>query len=141
MVVGHGTPYQDIDDLRAADSVRFGSTGPGASDFVTASVLIDVLDLTAEIITGYEGSSELELAVTRGDVDAMIGDLSSRLPPVEAGDHRALLLFAEEPAEALPEVPAVTTLESALDEEEQGIGAAHVALPGLGRTVVAPPDV
>jgi tripartite-type tricarboxylate transporter receptor subunit TctC len=139
LVVGADTSYESFDDVVAADAFRFGSTGPGGADFVNPSVLIETFDLDAEIITGFEGSSENELAVTRGDVDGMTGDFDSRIGAVEDGDHRPLLLINDERHDVLPDVS--TILEEDLDDDQRTIVEAHLDLLALGRPFVAPPDV
>ena len=138
-VVGAQTPYESLEDLRAADSITFASSGPGGSDHIDATVLFPVLAVNGEIITGFEGGPGTELAVTAGDTDAMSGSLSSRLPPVERGEHRALLLIGDERVPELPDVPAL--LELNRGESEQAIAEAHTNLQAMGRLVLAPPDV
>lgn len=139
VVVGAGTPYQTFDDVVGAPGFRFGSTGPGAADFVNASVLIQLFGLQAEIITGFEGSSENELAVTRGDVDGMTGDFDSRIQAVEDGDHRPVLLIGEERRDEVPDTP--TILEQDLTAPQRALIDAHLALLAMGRPFVAPPSI
>jgi tripartite-type tricarboxylate transporter receptor subunit TctC len=140
MIVSSGKgPYQSWEDLRSAKGVKFGSTGPGASDFVTPSLLISVFDLDAELVTGFEGSSEVELALLQGNVDAMSGQLDSRRAALESGDQTALLTFDRERAEIAPDTPAVGDLE--LDEEQKGLIEAHLNLLDMGRPIVGPPKM
>lgn len=131
--------YETFDDVLAADVFRYGSTGPGAADFVNGVLLNEIFDLDAEIITGFEGSEENELAVTSGDVDGMTGDFDSRLPAIENGDHRALLLLGPEPDPAIPDAPALLQLD--LDEEQMAIAEAQVNLLDFGRPIVGPPGM
>lgn len=138
VVVGAENSFESFDDVVEAESFRFGSTGPGAADFVNANVLITLFDLNAEIVTGFEGSSENALAVTRMDVDGMTGDFDSRIGAVEDGDHRPLLLIGEERRDEVPDTP--TILEQDLTEEQTAVAEAHLALLALGRPFVAPPD-
>lgn len=139
VVTASTSPFESFDDVVEAESFRFGSTGPGGADFVNASVLISLFDLNSEIITGFEGSSENALAVTRMDVDGMTGDFDSRIGAVEDGDHRPLLLIGEERRDEVPDTP--TILEQDLTDDQLAIAEAHLALLGLGRPFVAPPDI
>lgn len=140
LATGNDSDYASFDDVLAADNFRFGSTGPGAADYVNPNVLMEVFGINGEIITGFEGSDENELAVTRGDVDGMTGDFDSRLPAVESGDHRALLVFSEEPVEDLPDVPAVMEQEFPNDEARE-IMETTLSLLAYGRPVVGPPGM
>lgn len=137
--VSADSEIQTFDDLlEAEESFSFGGTGPGSSDFVNPNVLIELLDLNAEVIAGFEGGSEVELAVLRGDVDVQTGTLDSRLPTIENGEMRALVALTEEPIEALPDTP---TIFEYLDEEQAQIMRTHLGIFEIGRPVVAPPGV
>ena len=57
-----------VDAVRAAQGFRWGSTGPGAEDYVTASLLNAVFGIDAQIVTGFPGSGETELAILQGSV-------------------------------------------------------------------------
>ncbi|MPZ96305.1 MAG: hypothetical protein GEU96_15675, partial [Propionibacteriales bacterium] len=127
------------DDVMAASDVRFGSTGPGASDFVTPSLLISVFDLDAEVVTGFDGSSEVELALQQGSVDTMSGQLDSRQAALESGDQQALLTFDRERPDIAADVP--TVLELDLDAEQEGLIEAHLNLLDVGRPLVGPPGM
>lgn len=137
--VGADSGYQTIEDVRAADGLRFASSGPGGSEHIDATVLFPVLGIDGEIITGYEGSAETELAVSSGDTDATSGTVSSRLPPIESGDHRPVLVIGEERAEEFPDVPALLELD--LDEQSKTLAEMHTAMQKMGRMVWAPPGV
>lgn len=140
MIVAKGDgPYETWDDVVAAEGFKFGSTGPGASDFVTPSLLISVFDLDAELVTGFDGSSEVELALLQGSVDGMSGQLDSRQAALESGDQQALVTFDREPAEIAPDTPVVLDLE--LDDEQTQLIEAHLNLLDVGRPIVGPPDM
>lgn len=86
-----------------------------------------MFDLEAEIVTGYDGSSETEFAVIRGDVEAMTGDVDSRLPAIENGEQQAVLAFTRERVDDLPDVPAISEFESELDMKP-GRSYQHISL-------------
>jgi tripartite-type tricarboxylate transporter receptor subunit TctC len=135
---GANSEYETFDDVRNAEGFRFGSTGPGAADFVNASLLTEIFDLDARIVTGFEGSEENELAVTRGDLDGMTGDFDSRLPAITNGDHRPLLLIGPEPDPAIPDTPALMEI---VDPEQEDLAAFQISLLELGRPIVGPPGM
>lgn len=131
--------FNTFDDVRAADGFRFGSTGPGAADFVNVQMLKAIFRLDAEIITGFEGSEENELAVTSGKVDGMTGDFDSRLPAIRNGDHRPLLLLGPERDPQLPDTPALLELD--LTPQQRALARSTVDLLSFGRPIVGPPGI
>lgn len=111
LVVRAQGPWADLDEVVADGSFRFGSTGPGGGDFVVPTLLMAILGMDADIVTGFEGSAETELAVTRGDVDGMTGDIASRSGALQDGDHRPVLVVGPSPVAALPDVPALGEMQ------------------------------
>jgi tripartite-type tricarboxylate transporter receptor subunit TctC len=139
MVVGADSEYETFEDVIDSEGFRFGSAGPGAADYVNPSVLSAVFGFDAEIVGGFAGSEETQLAVTRGDVDGQTGDFDSRIGLVEDGDHRGVLVLGEERRDELPDVP--TIVEQDLDDDQQAMVDAHLALMALARPMVAPPNI
>ncbi|MGH3662579.1 MAG: Bug family tripartite tricarboxylate transporter substrate binding protein [Micromonosporaceae bacterium] len=138
-VTSSDSEFKDFDDVIEAKGFRHGSTGPGAADFVNAHMVQRIFDLDAKVITGFEGSEENALALTKGDIDGMTGDFDSRLPQVKSGDHRPLLIIGAEREKALPDVP--TMLEQDLDDAQLSLAEALIDLLKLGRPIVAPPGM
>ena len=125
-----------VEDLAAAGPLQYATAGTGAADHVDANVLPTILGLdNVEIVTGFEGSSETELAVTSGEVEVGSGTLGTRLNGIENGDQIPLLLMGRERAEELPDVPALLEL----DLEDPELAEAYIGLQEVGRSVFAPP--
>ena len=139
LTVGANSEFKTVQDLQAADTVRFASAGPGGSDHIDATVLFPVLGIDGEIITGFGGGSGTQLAVTRGDADAASGTVSGIWSPVESGDHIPVLLIGEERIPELPDVPSLLELDLAADE--RALAEAHIQMQDVGRAVLAPPGV
>jgi tripartite-type tricarboxylate transporter receptor subunit TctC len=137
--VGEPSGFQTIEDVIADDNFQFGSSGPGGSDHIDANVLRDALGINMDIITGYAGSAETELAATSGQTEGAAGTFGSRASAINAGDHIAVLAIAEERIEEIPDVP--TILEMDLDEDGQALAEAHLAFQAMGRMVLAPPGL
>src|SRR5215218_5948396 len=129
----------DIEAVRDAQGLQFASAGPGGADHIDATVLIPVLGLDAEIVTGFEGSAETGLAVTAGQTDLASGTVPSRMDSVRSGDLQPVLILAEERNDAFPDVPALMELD--LDDEQRALAEAHTALQSVGVDVLAPPGV
>ena len=140
VVTGATGPYQTFDAVRGAQGFRWGSTGPGAEDYVTASVLSAVFDIKAEVVTGFPGSGETELAVLQGSIDGMSGNPGSRRQAVEEGTQTPVLLMGEEaPTWLSADVPSVS--EVPMTPEQASVIDAHLALIEVGRPLVAPPGM
>lgn len=140
LVTAADSEFQDFQQVLDAEQIRLGSNGPGAQDYITAVVMNALFDdLDAQIITGFDGSEEVALTLLQGEIDVMSGSVSSRLPGIEAGDERPLLVMSPEPSEELPDTP--TLLDQELDEEQQALADAYLSLMALGRDIVAPPGL
>lgn len=137
--VGAGTPFETIGDVQAADEFRFASSGPGGSDHIDATVLFPVLDINGEIITGYSGSAETELAVISGDADGNSGTVGTRLSAIENGDTRPVLVMGTERSEELPDVQILPELDLAPEQAE--LAQAYLQLQDIGRAVLGPPGI
>jgi tripartite-type tricarboxylate transporter receptor subunit TctC len=130
-------PYQNFDTVRSAHGFRWGSTGPGAEDYVTASVLSAVFDIDAQVVTGFPGSGETELAVLQGSIDGMSGNPGSRRQAIEEGSQTPVLLMGhEKPQWLAADVPSVSEVQ--MTSEQAGIINAHLALIEVGRPLVGP---
>ena len=65
-------PYKSISDIiKAKEQPKCGSTGVGSSDYVMSKVLEDSIGAKVTHVTGYPGSSEIAIAVERGEVSCM----------------------------------------------------------------------
>ena len=141
--VGANSGYDDLQDLiDSEETVRFVATGPGSSEYIGATVLSEVYGIDSEIITGFAGSGEAIAAIASGDADGLVLSLDSSLPAIQAGDLVPLALVAPEGTEeeAVPGVPTVYEYE-AVDETQQGVLDAYVALVETARSVIAPADL
>jgi tripartite-type tricarboxylate transporter receptor subunit TctC len=141
LIVTNATgPYQTFEAVRAAAGFRWGSTGPGAEDYVTASILTRVFGIDAQIVTGFPGSGETELAILQGAIDGMSGNPGSRRQAIEEGTQTPVLRMGEEPPAWLTvNVPWVRDVP--MTDEQLAIIDAHLALIEIGRPLVGPPGM
>jgi tripartite-type tricarboxylate transporter receptor subunit TctC len=139
MTVGPSSSIATLEDLQKKGNVRFSSTGPGGADHVDATVVSAILGLDGEVMSGFAGSGETYLAVTAGDVDAVISSVAGQLSSVDSGDLVPVMVVGQERVQDLPDVPAL--LEFELDDDQRALAEAHVQLQQAGRSIVAPPGV
>jgi tripartite-type tricarboxylate transporter receptor subunit TctC len=65
-------PYKSVGDIiKAKEPPRCGSTGVGSSDYVMSRILEETVGAKINNIVGYPGSSEIALAMERGEVVCM----------------------------------------------------------------------
>ena len=77
-VVNAATPYKNIRELLSAPRpVRAGVTRPGSTTFTAPAILKEVLNAPIEIVAGYNGSSDRDLAFFRGEIDAIYSSWDS----------------------------------------------------------------
>lgn len=138
ILVAADGPYQTADDLIAAtETVRFAIEEAGSDAFYGASVSADTFGFPARNITGYEGTSDILAAVMRGEADATFLSYGSAMQGINNGDLRALMIFADERVEPLPDVPLAS--EVVEDQETKDTLSAFGNIYNLERVFVAPP--
>ena len=128
---------ESIEDLLEFGEFQYATAGVGAADHVDANVLPTILGIEGDtqIVTGFEGSSDTELAVTAGEVEIGSGTLGTRINGIENGDQIPLLVMG--PESELEGVPALVDL----DLENPELAEAYIGLQEVGRSVFAPPDM
>lgn len=67
----HSSPVQNLKD--AAKGMTIGSSGPTATDTLMARLLNQVAGTKIKVILGYPGSTEVHLAMERGEVTGRCG--------------------------------------------------------------------
>ena len=69
LYVRSDAPYKSIADIiKAADPPRCGSTGTASTGYILAKVLDETLKAKINTVTGYQGGSEIDIAVERGEI-------------------------------------------------------------------------
>jgi tripartite-type tricarboxylate transporter receptor subunit TctC len=133
-------PFQSFDAVRAAQGFRWGSSGPGAENHVTAALLDGVFGIDAQVVSGFPGSGEIELAMLQGLLDGMSGSPASRRQAIEEGTQTPILRMGEEPPAWLTvDVPWVRDIP--MTDEQRVLIDAHLALIEIGRPLVGPPGM
>jgi tripartite-type tricarboxylate transporter receptor subunit TctC len=138
--VAADSPYETWQDVvDAGEEVKFGSAGPGGSDFIHGTVLAEAFDAPMKLTTGFAGGPEILVALLRGDVQVTETSLYTTLPNIESGEVRPLLVLGNEPAEELPDVPIPADFEGELEEEGMAALNGLAAMIEIGRAVAVTP--
>jgi tripartite-type tricarboxylate transporter receptor subunit TctC len=94
--VGKDSPIKSVADLQALSRqrvVKFTSTGPASMGHAATLIATRLLDVRAQIISGYKGTSDYLIAAVRGDGDAAISSLTSMTGLAAGGVIRILATF------------------------------------------------
>jgi tripartite-type tricarboxylate transporter receptor subunit TctC len=100
------SPYQTIDDLLAADRLRWATTA-GSNGHLASALISEEFGIDPTYVF-YEGYRELPVALMRGDADVACITMATGGTFVEAGDIRFLTTTTKERNPIYPEVPSGT---------------------------------
>ena len=85
-------PYKTFEDLRKSkQQIVIGATGPGANTYDFPLLLKEFLGLNLKIVSGYQSSADIMLAVERKEVDGRAGSFTSIRPFIDRNLVRPLL--------------------------------------------------
>jgi tripartite-type tricarboxylate transporter receptor subunit TctC len=120
-----------------------GDTGVGTGTHSYPKALNALLGTKFKIIAGFPSSSDVFLAMERGEVDGICESLDSvsgkRPDWITSGKVKILIQGGAEPNPELKDVPFVVSL-ARNEEQKQAIEFLYAG-QGIGRPFVAPPDL
>jgi tripartite-type tricarboxylate transporter receptor subunit TctC len=131
-------PYKTFEELRKSkQQIVIGATGPGASTYDFPLLLKELLGLNVKLVSGYQSSADIMLAVERKEVDGRAGSFTSIRPFVDRNLVRPVLRArATEPGvENLP-----IDEDLAPNARAKAIMALRSAPEVVGRPYVMHPD-
>jgi tripartite-type tricarboxylate transporter receptor subunit TctC len=133
--------YKTVEAMRQAkEPVKFGAPGLGSSMFMDGALFAEALGIKIDLVTGYETSEEVDLAIIRGELDAASGAFSSKIDTIKNGDMLAAAQFGNVKEPDLAKVPNVMDLPG-LNEESKQLLQLMVDLNEAGRPIAAPPGL
>jgi tripartite-type tricarboxylate transporter receptor subunit TctC len=140
--VWHTAPARNIDELRT-NPIRMGATTSSADNYVLPTLVNRLLGTKMQVVTGYIGQNEINLAVERGEVQGNNTGLSNitvnRADWLRDGKVRILLQFGAERLPVLPDVP--TAIELATADEDRALLRFYAVKFPMARPLAAPPEV
>jgi len=144
------TPFKTIHDVRrAAQSPKCAATGTGTVGHYTPKLLNETIGTKFEIILGYPGGPELDLAVEKNEAQcrafthaAWFSGEPYRTWQTKGFVH-LLIQTGKKRDERLPQVPTLNELMDEFKTEETGRRLANVVLASgeLGRPYLLPPGI
>ncbi len=142
------SPYKSIDDIRKAkEPPRCGSSGTGTTGFYIPRLLDEVFGTKHTIVSGYQGGSEIDLAIERGEVHCwspLVATFFGREPYIswfKKGFVRVLLQTNQKRDPRLADVPTIYELMERYKTPEAGRRLVRVILTAatLGRPIAVTP--
>jgi len=130
------TPYKTLDDIRkAAQPPRCSATGVGTSGYDVPKLFEETLGLKFNVVTGYPGGAEQDLALERGEVQCRaitIAAFFGREPFRswhKTGFVRVLIQTARRRNPRITDVPTIFEL---MDKEKTPEASRRLAIVYLG---------
>jgi tripartite-type tricarboxylate transporter receptor subunit TctC len=139
-IVWHTVPVGTIADVRARETIM-GGTGPTSSTVFIPYLLDNLAGMKFKVITGFNGTTEIALAMERGEVEGSATPLESlasyRADWVRDRKIRILLQYTAVRDPDLGDIP--TMVELGQTEEARRILGFYASAAEIGRSIVAPP--
>ena len=141
-------PYKSLEDIRkAAEPPRCAALARSSFGYFLPRLLEEGLGLKINIVAGYGGGGDMNLAIEKGEVHCRTGTVSAyvgREPTrtwIKTGFVRA---FVQSGATRYPKLPDVPTIHELLDahkasEATKRVAKVMLASGDLGRPFIAPP--
>ncbi len=142
------TPFKTIEDLRnAKEPAKCGSTGTGSTGHYIPRLLEETLGIKTQIVSGYPGAPDIELAIERGEVfcwSPLLATYFGREPYRrwhKSGYVRVLMQTGAKRDPRLKDTPTLNELMQQYKTSEAGHRLAKVILTAatLGRPIGAAP--
>ena len=140
--VWHTAPAKSVEDLRSK-TIVMGATANSADNYVLPMLANALIGTHMQVLTGYIGQNEIDLAAERGEVQGNNTGLSNltagRVDWLRDGKVRILLQYGNERLPALKDVPTVAELTTSdVDREMLRFYALKFTMT---RPLIIPPDV
>ena len=142
------TPFKTIEDLRK-DTAKCGSTGTGSTGHYIPRLMEETLGIKTQIVSGYPGAPDIELAIERGEVfcwSPLLATYFGREPYRrwhKSGYVRVMLQTGAKRDPRLKDTPTLDELMQQYKTPDAGRRLAKVILTAatLGRPIGAAPGV
>ena len=144
------TPYKTLEDIRkAAEPPRCGAMGTGTATYYIPKLMEDVLGVKLNVVTGYPGAPEIDLAIQKGEMHCRGGTVEAifgREPGrswVKTGFVKVLVQSGAARDPRLPDTPTIWEIMDKEKVPESGKRLVTVVLAAgfFGRPIVAPPGM
>jgi tripartite-type tricarboxylate transporter receptor subunit TctC len=144
------TPYKTLDDIRnMSEHPRCGATALGTVGHYFPRLIEEVAGVKFNIVTGYPGAAEIDLAMQKGEVQCRAGSLEGYFgsEPTRSwskGGFTHVLVHGSPKRD--PRLPDVPTVNEILDKRKASdvtrrLAVVLMAPDAIGRPLIAPPGL
>jgi tripartite-type tricarboxylate transporter receptor subunit TctC len=143
--IGPGSHINSFDEwMKSGKELTFGASGPAAVTYQHPMVMKNVLGANAKVISGYGGTSDITLAVERGEVDGICGMGASSIQAqyqhmLDSGAMKVIVQMGPHKDQTFGDVASV--FDYAKDDEQKQILSLAFDQQALGRPFMAPPGI
>lgn len=151
LIMRADTPYRTLQDVRAAsEPPKCAATGTGSIAYYMPKLLEEVIGTKFNVVVGYPGGPDMDLAVERGEAQCRAFTLSAFLSDRDPyrtwrknNSVRVLVQTGSSRDKRLPNVPTLVELMDELKTPEPSRRLAKLILASgdLGRPIIGPPGI
>lgn len=142
MIAWHEAPAKNIEDVKKYEVIA-GGTGPTSPTEGYPRLLNAFAGTKFRIVSGFDGTSELMLAMERREIDALENSWNSVLRTkkewIEQKKINVLIQAVSERSKQLPDTP--TLVEMGSNDEDKAALAYYVSSAGVSRSLVGSPGI
>ena len=135
------SPYKSIEDIRSAtEPPKCGSTGTGSFLYQVPKLLEETLGIKLNLVTGYTGGPDVDLAIERGEVrcrSISVTAFFGREPYIAWGKKGFVRPLAQTGKKRDPSLGDVPTIYELMDQYKTVMLASNI----FGRPWLTPPGV
>lgn len=144
------TPYKTIHDVtKTSDPPKCGSTGTGSPSYYLVRLLNDAIGTKMNIVTGYQGGQEIDLAVEKGEVQCRaftVTTFFAREPFHTWRKKNFVRVLAQTGNKRDPRLAEVPTVQELLEEYKtpestRRLATLMLASGEFGRPIIATPGI
>jgi tripartite-type tricarboxylate transporter receptor subunit TctC len=145
------TPYKTLDAVRSAsDPPKCSATGVGSAGYDIPKLLGETLGLRFNVISGYPGGAEQDLALERGEVHCRaitVDGFFGREPFLTWHKNGFVRILLQTGRQRNPKIPDVPTLYELMDqyrvaEAKKRLATVYLGAGGFGsRPIVSTPGI
>lgn len=144
------TPYKTIHDVtRTSDPPKCGSTGTGSPSYYLVRLLNETIGTKMNIVAGYQGGQEIDLAVEKGEVQCRaftVTTFFAREPFHTWRKKNFVRVLAQTGSKRDPRLAEVPTVQELLEEYKtpestRRLATLMLASGEFGRPIIATPGI
>ena len=102
------SPYNSLEELKKAKGLKFGGLSPGGNISLGPGFISALMGLDATVILGYKGTTEIALAVAKGELDGYVEDAAGVIKRIQQGMVKPpLVVLSKKRSPHFPNTPAL----------------------------------